>query len=120
MNAHELKALQVQLTKAQAEEKAEKENLTAAEGKYKAAKARTAALKARIESAKQSEEPMVTEHALLRYIERVYGVDLEEIKNQILTPTTIKAIKTLGSGKYPLQAGGKAVVKGLNVISVID
>lgn len=118
MSPHELKALQVQLAKAKADEKAKKEGLAAADREYRAAKARTEALQKQIDSAPK--EPMVTEHALLRYIERVYKIDLAELTAQILTPTTVTAIKTLGSGKYPLKSGGKAVVKGLNVVSVTD
>lgn len=31
-------------------------------------------------------EPKVSDHALLRYIERVKGVNLEDLKKEILTP----------------------------------
>lgn len=118
MSPHELKALQVQLSKAQADEKAKKETLAAASRDHNAARERVAALERQIATATQ--EPHVTEHALLRYIERIYGVDLEEMRRQILTPTTVTAIRTLGSGKYPLSGGGKAVVKGMSVVSISD
>jgi len=45
---------------------------------------------------------------------------LDVIKGDILTENTIKAIKTLGSGKYQISSGLKAVVKGGNVVSVVD
>lgn len=118
MNAHELKALQGQLAKAKADEKVKKEAHIAATRELQVAHARTQSLQKQLDNAVK--EPMVTEHALLRYIERVYKVDLEELKKQILTPTLVSAIKTLGSGKYPLEGGGKAVVQGLNVVSITD
>ncbi len=37
--------------------------------------------------------PTVTDHALLRYIERVHGVDIEAIRSAILTPAVVTAIK---------------------------
>src|SRR5258706_4358828 len=38
-------------------------------------------------------EPRLSDHALLRYIERVYNIDIEPIKPKIMTPTVIPAIK---------------------------
>lgn len=37
--------------------------------------------------------PTVTDHALLRYIERVHDVDVEAIRAAILTPAVVTAIK---------------------------
>ena len=51
---------------------------------------------------KQSQELTITEHALLRYCERVLGINIEDIKKEILTPELNKLIDTLGStGTYP-------------------
>lgn len=118
MNPHELKAMQGQLAKANADEKASREAFEAAERTYHAAKGRVATLEKQIVDA--SQEPMVTEHALLRYIERIYGVDMNELKAEILTPSLTSTIRKLGSGKYPLPLGGSAVVKGLHVVSITD
>lgn len=38
-------------------------------------------------------EPRLSDHAILRYIERAYGIDIEAIKAKIMTPTVIQAIK---------------------------
>jgi len=118
MSPHELKALQVQLSKAKADEQVKREAMISAQREHKEVSDRIAVLNSRLSEAMK--EPVVTEHALLRYVERVYGINLEEIKASILTPTTVKAIKTLGSGKYPLTSGGKAVVKGMSVVSIVD
>lgn len=63
--------------------------------------------------------PVVSEHALLRYIERKLGVDLKACRREILTDKLAEAIQTLGSGKYPIGDGMKAVVKQNVVVSVI-
>lgn len=119
MSPHELKALQVQLTKLKAEEKVARDALSHAQRDHSELQKRIAGLEKQIASAAAA-EPVVSEHALLRFIERHYGVNLDEIKQKILTDTTVKAIKTLGSGKYPLACGGRAVVKGSTVVSITD
>jgi hypothetical protein len=37
--------------------------------------------------------PSVTDHALLRYLERVRGLDVEALKEEILTPGIVAAVK---------------------------
>lgn|SRR4030066_1011031 len=44
-------------------------------------------------------EPQLSEHAIIRYLERVLGFDLESLKKQILTPEVIDQINTLKNGK---------------------
>lgn len=117
MNPHELKALQTRLTKARAEEGLKKEIMQTASREYEQSRSLVKHLEQEIES-NTAKAPVVSEHALLRYIQRLYGVDLDEVSSQILTPSTVAAIKTLGSGKYPLECGGKAVVKGNTVVSI--
>ena len=67
-----------------------------------------------------SQDPTVTEHAILRYAERAMGLDLEEVRNLILTPKLVEAIGKLGNGTYPIGNGCKAVVKQGTVVSVIS
>lgn len=62
-------------------------------------------------------EPIVSEHAMLRYIEREMGFDMDAIKAAILTEELKKMIKTLGNGKYPV-GSHKAVVKNMVVVSI--
>lgn len=51
---------------------------------------------------KESQELTITEHALLRYCERILGISIEDIKKEILTPELNKLVDTLGStGTYP-------------------
>lgn len=38
-------------------------------------------------------EPTISEHELLRYVERVMGIDLEDVKKHMLTPQNLKLIE---------------------------
>jgi len=67
----------------------------------------------------EDSEIVVSEHAMLRYIERVMGVDLEAIQQRILTPAVTSLINNAGSGKFPIEGGGKVVVKGNTIVSVV-
>lgn len=61
-------------------------------------------------------EPTVTDHALLRYIERVCEIDVESLRRQILTPTVKQAIQ---SGATAVKtAEFLAVVKGHAITTI--
>ena len=70
-------------------------------------------------SALQEKEITVTEHAMLKYLERMYGVDLEDLKKIILTESLKNAIIAYGDGKYPIDLG-KVVVVGNSIVTVIN
>lgn len=61
--------------------------------------------------------PIVSEHALLRYIERVLKIDIKQIVENILTKSLIKNHSELGNGTYP-NGDYKAVIKNGVVISI--
>ncbi|TQV82837.1 hypothetical protein [Aliikangiella coralliicola] len=73
------------------------------------------------EDIKSLEKSMVgiTDHAVLRYLERVKGLDVAEIKKQILDENMEMIIEKMGNGKYPVCNGVKAVVKDKTVVTVI-
>lgn len=60
---------------------------------------------------KPSPEPRCSEHALLRYIERVHGIDVEAIRAEIMTPSIVEALKmgasavTVNNVKFKCSAG---------------
>lgn len=61
---------------------------------------------------------IISEHAILRYLERVQGIDIEGIKGMILSNTRIEnAIITCGTGTYPIQGGRIKVVN--NIITTV-
>ena len=65
-----------------------------------------------------SANPMVIEHAVLRYLERIDGINIAAVKEKILNPKILKQINTLGSGKYPLIDKHLAIVRNKTIVSV--
>lgn len=63
---------------------------------------------------------VVTEHALLRYLQRVEGIDLEAVCQAIATPELEHAVATLGNGKYPIGNGVRVTVIDRKVVTVIE
>ena len=61
---------------------------------------------------------IVSEHAVLRYLERTMELDLKAVENEILTEETVSQYRTLGNGKYPVSNGCKAVIKDNVVLTI--
>lgn len=55
------------------------------------------------ELSKKKFAPLVSEHALVRYLERLKSIDVEAIRKIILPEKTIEQILTLGDGRYPVE-----------------
>lgn len=116
-NHTELKALQTKLTGIEEQIKLVKVDLKAVNDKI-----------VELERARQSilneinklkvKDLIVTEHALLRFLERTYGVDLEQIKRQILTEEMRGRIDSFGNGKFPHPDGYKLVVKDRAIVTI--
>ena len=67
-----------------------------------------------------SNELIISEHALLRYLERVYKLDLEKLSSEIV-PDTLKAtIEELGNGEYHTQEGYSLKVHDNVVVTILD
>lgn len=62
----------------------------------------------------------ISEHAIIRYIERVIGINIDEITNKILTPEIEAMYNNLGSGKFPIEGGKARVVIKNNVIVTVE
>jgi len=43
---------------------------------------------------------LVSEHAILRYLQRTYKLDLSKIEKEIMTPKLLQQVKDLGNGTY--------------------
>lgn len=64
-----------------------------------------------------SENVGVSDHALIRYLERKYGFDFTDYRNEILTPERISAIK---SGAESISVNGvKMKIQNNTVVTVI-
>lgn len=62
--------------------------------------------------------PTISDHALLRYIERHFGVSVEEMKANLLTDAVVMAIKAGATAvKSP---SGTMVIRGSTVVTFLD
>jgi hypothetical protein len=61
--------------------------------------------------------PRISDHALLRYIERVHGVNIDQLRETILSPNIVKAIQA-GAGAVIVQ-GIKLIVNGFTIVTVL-
>ena len=119
--SHELKQLRTRREKLVVDIEARKADLKTAEEAYVKAKSQLEAVDVQIAAlSREGQAPIVSEHALLRYIERAMGIDLEAVRAEILTPRNTNAIKTLQTCKLPLGNQLKAVVKEGVVVSIVD
>jgi len=66
---------------------------------------------------KMTSEIVITEHALLRYFQRVLGYDLDEIKNKILSDKAREDILKLNTCEYPVE-GFKLIVRNNIVVTI--
>ncbi|WP_156298873.1 hypothetical protein [Streptobacillus canis] len=51
----------------------------------------------------EKEKISVSNHAILRYLERVIGLDTEEIKNSLINESLLKKFQESGDGEYILE-----------------
>lgn len=71
-----------------------------------------------IEKLNKIDSIKVSEHAIVRYLERVKGLDVQEVEKEILSPQVLDIVDKLGgSGTYP---NGKfhLIMKDYTVITV--
>lgn len=98
--SRKLKQLQVQHTQAQRDIKTAKDKIQADQAELSCSKAKLHALEQEMQKLSDT-KLVVSEHAVLRYAERIMGLDVEQIKEQILNPKTAKRIQELRNGAFP-------------------
>jgi uncharacterized protein YydD (DUF2326 family) len=64
--------------------------------------------------------PVISEHAMLRYVERFLGVNLKEIEKDILSEETLKIINKISSGKIPYKKDHVLIVKNKTIVTITD
>lgn len=70
--------------------------------------------------AAEESKPTVSDHAVLRWMQRCMGIDIEAIREQILADGRREAIEAIGSGKVPISGEpAKLVVKSKTVVTVV-
>lgn len=76
-------------------------------------------MKQRAKTYKGSAVAMVSDHALLRYLERVKGLDVEALREEMLGEGRREAVQKLQSCKLPIGGGAKLIVQQRVVVTVI-
>lgn len=64
-------------------------------------------------------EPVVSEHAIIRWLERVKGMDMEAIKEEILAGRQAQ-IRKLGTCTIKMPNGMRMIVRGHVVVTIIE
>lgn len=116
--AQELKGLQSQLARAQADASALKTEMAAVQRKHHQANQAVQSLERRIQELQATAvEPIVSEHAILRWLERVEGIDLDAIRAKILSGPTKELIAFSKNGLIK-KGGVQLVVRNSVVVTV--
>lgn len=68
---------------------------------------------------RQKPAPLVTDHALVRYMERVMEIDVERLRNELLSDGRAELIRTIGTGHLHTPEGATLVVLDSKVVSVL-
>lgn len=63
--------------------------------------------------------PRISDHAIVRYVERVIGVERSEIEAWLLTPEVVALARKLGDGCYTVEGSHKVVVEDGTVTTVL-
>ena len=105
MDHVELKRLQTQLKQEKSELKAAEQTSQQATQKVSKHQQRIASLNKTISKITEGKKKIViSEHAILRYLERHKGLDIEAIKKEILPEKISELVVELGGkGKFPVQ-----------------
>ena len=72
------------------------------------------------QAGENSKEVIISEHALLRYLEGAMDVDLDAVKKVMLTESLIASITSLHNGIFPMKHGVRAVVKNNVIVTIED
>jgi predicted nucleotidyltransferase len=66
----------------------------------------------------KSDRFSVTDHAVLRYVQRCMGIDIDMIRESI-RKKAIDYFDTFGNGVFPLSESVRMVIKGGHVVTII-
>lgn len=66
-----------------------------------------------------AEPSPITDHAVIRYLERVMEIDVERLRLQMLSDGRAALIQSIGTGRLNLPEGATLVIVGCKVVSVV-
>lgn len=119
MSPHELKALQSQIAQLDVEVSGLQTQFDTTKSDLDRKRGRLKAMKQKLhEALKQNDTPVVSEHAMLRYLERVKGIDLDAIRKEIMDEHTETLVKFTTSGR--IKKDSHVLVIKNNVVITIE
>lgn len=116
----ELKKLQSLLTKQKSEVEMIEREKELVEERLDVAKKGLEKINKEISTIKKNSKLILSEHAMLRYIERSLKINLKDIEAEIITDNLRTQYKVLGNGKYPIGNGCKAVIRDNVIVTVTE
>ena len=114
----ELKKLNTLQVKLQSEIEAIKIEREILNNKLQSAERNLGKIREEIKKLKEGNKIIVSEHAMLRYIERVLGINLKEIEKCILTDEVKEQYKIVGNGRFPINDEFRALIRDNVVVTI--
>jgi len=62
---------------------------------------------------------IVSEHAILRYLERVRGIDIDQVKKEIAPEHIIQGVRAMGNGEYPVAGSHTLKIQDNTVVTIL-
>jgi chromosome segregation ATPase len=119
LNRTKLKGLQTQIAKLESEISLSKGDISTKQKELSIKTKSLSELKSELQRLQGNNGLIVSEHAILRYLERCKGLNISEVVDEIKNETIMDLYDKLGgSGTYPCEAF-KAILKN-NIIVTIE
>ena len=76
-------------------------------------------IKAEIQATEnRNKELVITDHAIVRYLERVRGFDVEKCKEQMASKQVVEAIQKSGLKKYPIGKNLHLIIENGKIVTI--
>lgn len=122
-DAQELKSLETRYKKLLAECDVLQKDISEIEEEMDKKANQATSLSKQIQKLKdKNKDIIVSEHALLRYLERSMNIDLDDVRDKILTDEIKDLVEALGdSGTYPINGSNcRAKIVDRTIVTVLD
>ena len=67
----------------------------------------------------KTEPQIISDHAMVRYFERVLGVDVEALRLTMLTTSQLAMVKSMHEGELPIGGGHHACIRNGRVATIL-
>lgn len=77
-------------------------------------------IQAKIQKLRRIDGLQITDHSIVRYLERVKGMNMDTIRKEILTPDVLKYYSQFGDGEFPTGQENVTVrIRNGHIVTVI-